>query len=75
MKQHALAIAALVLMGGPTLAEDFYVVQDSSTKKCTVVSEKPTSTTTTIVSSSGTIYKSRQEAESGMKTITVCSSN
>ena len=56
-------------------ADEFYVVQDVKTKKCTVVDKKPTDTSTTVVSPSGTIYKSRTEAESGMKTVKVCTSN
>jgi len=66
-------IAAFVT---PALAADeYYVVQDVKTKKCTVVDNKPTDTTTTVVSPSGTVYKSRSEAETGMKTVKVCSSN
>jgi hypothetical protein len=56
-------------------ADEYYVVQDVKTKKCTVVDKKPTDTTTTVVSPSGTVYKSRSEAETGMKTVKVCSSN
>ncbi|MCG2667398.1 hypothetical protein ACFPFP_10625 [Bradyrhizobium sp. GCM10023182] len=56
-------------------ADEFYVVQDVKTKKCTVVDKKPMDTSTTVVSPSGTIYKSRTEAESGMKTVKVCTSN
>ena len=60
----------------PVLAADeFYVVQDAKTKKCTVVDKKPVDTSTTVVSTSGTIYKSRTEAEAGMKTVKVCTSN
>ena len=60
----------------PALAADeFYVVQDVKTKKCTVVDKKPTETTMTVVSPSGMVYKSRTEAESGMKTVKVCTSN
>ncbi|MGY0575252.1 hypothetical protein ACTGJ9_032895 [Bradyrhizobium sp. RDM12] len=69
----AVMIAALA---GPAFAADeFYVVQDVKTKKCTVVDKKPTDTSMTVVSPSGTIYKSRTEAESGMKTVKVCTSN
>jgi len=53
------------------IAAEFYVVRDSTTKKCTVVDTKPTTTTTTIVDN-GT-YKTKTEAESGMKTTKVCS--
>ncbi|NEU94500.1 hypothetical protein [Bradyrhizobium uaiense] len=57
-------------------ADEFYVVQDVKTKKCTIVDQKPVdTTTTTVVSPSGTIYKTRSEAETGMKTVKVCSSN
>ena len=55
--------------------DSFYVVQDVKTKKCTIVDKKPTDTSMTVVSPSGTIYKSRTEAESGMKTVKVCTSN
>ena len=69
----AVMIAAFV---APALAADeFYVVQDAKTKKCTVVDKKPTESSMTVVSPSGTIYKSRTEAESGLKTVKVCSSN
>jgi len=69
----ALMLAALSL---PAFAADeFYVVQDVKTKKCTIVDKKPTDTSVTVVSPSGMIYKSRTEAESGMKTVKVCTSN
>ncbi|MGY4475828.1 hypothetical protein [Bradyrhizobium sp. USDA 3364] len=55
-------------------ADEFYVVQDVKTQKCMIVDKKPVDTTTTIVSPSGTIYKTRSEAETGMKTVKVCSS-
>ena len=71
-------VAAILIAGfvTPALAADeFYVVQDAATKKCTIVDKKPTEATTTVVSPSGTIYKTRTEAETGMKTIKVCTSN
>jgi hypothetical protein len=49
------------------------VVQDTATKKCTIVDKKPTTTTTVQVGP--VAFKTRTEAEAGMKTITVCSSN
>lgn len=75
-----LRIATAALMGAvfslPAFAADeFYVVQDVKTKKCTIVDKKPTDASMTVVSPSGTIYKSRTEAESGMKTVKVCTSN
>ncbi|MCP3373685.1 hypothetical protein [Bradyrhizobium cajani] len=73
MATAALMVAAVTL---PAFAADeFYVVQDVKTKKCTIVDKKPTDTSVTVVSPSGMIYKSRTEAESGMKTVKVCTSN
>jgi hypothetical protein len=71
------AAAALVAsFAAPAFAADeFYVVQDAKTKKCTVVDKKPTESSMTIVSPSGTVYKTRAEAETGIKTVKVCSSH
>jgi hypothetical protein len=69
-------IAALVLAAAfatPALAEDgFYIVRDTTTKKCTIVDKKPTVTTMTVVNPDGSVYKSRAEAETSMKTVKVC---
>jgi hypothetical protein len=68
----ALAFAATVVAETASAAE-FYVVRDSATKKCTVVDTKPTTTTTTVVDN-GT-FKTKTEAETGMKTMKVCTTN
>ena len=72
MKIRLIAAAALVAsFAAPAFAADeFYVVQDTSTKKCTIVDKKPTTTTVTQIGP--VAFKTRQEAESGMKTIKVC---
>ncbi|MBV9067062.1 MAG: hypothetical protein JO141_24715 [Bradyrhizobium sp.] len=71
-----IAASMLVAFVTPALAADeFYVVQDVKTKKCTVVDKKPVESTTTVVSPSGTVYKTRSEAETGMKSVKVCTSN
>ncbi|HZV05660.1 MAG TPA: hypothetical protein VE999_11310 [Gemmataceae bacterium] len=77
MKFRTLAAATLIaaFVAPAFAADEFYVVQDAKTKKCTVVDKKPVDTTTTVVSPSGTVYKSRTEAEAGMKTVKVCSSD
>jgi len=49
---------------------EFYVVQDKSTKKCTIVDKKPRTETTVVVGNG--IYKTRTEAETGMRTLKVC---
>ncbi|MGY3588977.1 hypothetical protein ACVIGB_002067 [Bradyrhizobium sp. USDA 4341] len=70
------AAALLAAFVTPAFAADeFYVVQDVKTKKCTIVDQKPVDTTTTVVSPSGTIYKTRSEAETGMKSVKVCTSD
>jgi len=67
-----LAFAASVAVQTAVAAE-FYVVRDATTKKCTIVDTKPTTTTTTIVDN-GT-FKTKTEAETGMKTMKVCTTN
>jgi hypothetical protein len=72
------SVFAAVLVAGlvsPALAADeFYIVQDVKTKRCTIVDKKPTTTETTIVGD-GKVFKTRTEAESGMKTVKVCTTN
>ena len=75
MKLNILIAATLMTaVATPALAQSFYVVQDVKTKKCTITETKPTATETTVVSGDS-VYKTRTEAETGMKTIKVCSSN
>ena len=72
-----LAASLAVAFAGSASAQmattEYYVVQDTSTKKCTIVDKKPTTTTTVMVGNG--VFKSRTEAETGMKSIKVCSSN
>jgi hypothetical protein len=68
----ALAFAASAI-AETAVAAEFYVVRDTTTKKCTVVDAKPTSTTTTIVDNG--VFKTKTEAETGMKTMKVCTTN
>jgi hypothetical protein len=67
----ALAAAFAVSASAQTVTE-YYVVQDASTKKCTIVDKKPT--TTSVVQVGPMAFKTRAEAEAGMKTIAVCTS-
>jgi hypothetical protein len=75
MKIKLVAAAALVAsFAVPTFAANqFYVVQDVKTKKCTVVDKRPTESSMTVVSPADAVYKTRTEAETGMKTVKVCS--
>jgi hypothetical protein len=74
MKKFLISAAAAAIMTGAAYAQtatEFYVVQDTSTKKCTIVDKKPTATTTVVVGD-GKVFKTRTEAETGMKTMKVC---
>src|SRR5262245_16522250 len=68
-----IAAVAVAAFATPSLAAEFYIVQDTATKRCTIVDQRPTTTTTTIVGP-GTTYTTRTEAESAMRTVKVCES-
>ena len=68
-----IAAAGLVAFVTPSLAAEYYIVQDTTTKRCTIVEQRPTTQTMTIVGP-GTAYTTRTEAEAGMKTVKVCES-
>ena len=74
MYKFVVASALVAALAVPAFAQsaEFYVVQDTTTKKCTIVDKKPTVTTQTVVTPAGTVYKTRAEAEAGMKTVKVC---
>jgi carbamate kinase len=66
------AVSLAAAFVAPALAADsYYIVQDVKTKKCTVTETKPTSAETTVVSGD-TVYKTKSEAQSGIKTTKVC---
>ena len=69
----AAAMASAIVGTAYAQSTEFFVVQDTTTKKCTIVDKKPT-TTTTVTQVGPVAFKTRQEAESGMKTIKVCES-
>jgi len=73
MTRLALAGALATALAVPAFAQtatEYYVVQDTTTKRCTIVDKKPT--TTTMVQVGPAMFKTRTEAETGMKTIKVC---
>ena len=67
------AVSAFAMTSAFAQTSEFYVVRDASTKKCTIVDKKPTSTTTTVVDNG--VFKTKTEAETGMKSIKVCTEN
>ena len=76
MKRFALAAGLAVALASSAFAQttEFYVVQDVKTKRCQIVDKKPT-TTTEITVLGNTVYKTRTEAETGMKSVKVCTTN
>ena len=70
MRTYIIGAALLLSMTAPALAEEFYIVQNPTTKKCTIVTERPTTTTTTVVGNS--TYTTRTEAQNALKTTKVC---
>ncbi len=75
MKLRILAAAALIAsFAAPALADEFYIVRDTTTKKCTIVEKRPTATTT-ITQVGPVAFKTRTEAEAGLKKEKVCVEN
>jgi len=67
MLKYLIAATLMVAFAAPALAVDeFYIVRNPD-KKCVVVDKKPTTTTTVVVGNS--VYKTRSEAESAVKTV------
>jgi hypothetical protein len=73
MKTKLFAAGVLIAAFATPAFADFYIVQDSGTKRCQIVSERPTTQTTVVVGNG--VYKTRTEAETGMKTVKVCESH
>ena len=72
--QKALAVAviwsALILPALAIAPEEYWVVQDATSKHCSVVAEKPMAQSTIV----GT-FKTRAEAENSIKATATCSSH
>jgi hypothetical protein len=73
MKKTIICGAVLAASIIPALADQYWVVQDSTSKHCSIVTEKPTTTTTTVVGP--VAFQTRTEAENSMKTTKVCTSD
>ena len=72
MKKAVVGIAFLVSSYAAAWAEEFYIVRDLATQKCTVVNKPPVTNTRTITLATDAIFKSRADAEAGIKSIKVC---
>lgn len=82
MKKAIICAFGLAVLATPAHADEYWVVQDLSTKNCSVIrvtkdkgffgwpfAEKPTGLTVI-----NTAFKTRTEAENSMKTTKICSS-
>jgi len=69
MKTKLFLAAAISVFAMPALADEFYIVQNPSTKECHIVSQKPEPSVGVVV---GTPFGARVEAEQHMKTVKVC---
>ena len=69
----AFAVPSALARTATTTSSEYYLVPGCHDEKCTVVDKKPTSTTTTIVDN-GT-FKTKTEAETGIKSTKVCTEN
>jgi hypothetical protein len=65
-----IVVGALVSPAFAVAPEEFWVVQDATTKHCSVVAEKPMSPATVVGNKS---FKSREAAEQFSKTDKMCS--
>ena len=50
-----------------TTTTEYYVVQDVQTKKCTIMDKKPETTTSVTILGDGAVFKTRTDADTGMK--------
>ena len=83
MKKTMICAFGLTVLATTALADDYWVVQDTSSKRCSVIrvtkdkgffgwpfAEKPTGLTVI-----KTAFKTRTEAENSMKTTKICNSD
>jgi len=69
MKKLAILSTAFALLAGPALAQEFYIVQDRSTKDCRIVEQKPTESTSITILGDGAVFSTRTEAQTRLKEI------
>ena len=78
MKRGLLCLTLLLILDASCLSQAaktepaFYVVLNSLTKNCTVADKMPRTDSPNITVASDTIYRSRAEAETAIKTLATC---
>jgi hypothetical protein len=75
-----LLLAAMIALGQPAAAQSargtpaFYIVLDALAKRCSIVDKTPKTDTPNLTVANDTIYPTREEAETAMKTLPSCKS-
>jgi hypothetical protein len=78
MKRSLLCLGFLMMLGASCFSQTakpepaFYVVLNSLTKNCTVADKMPRTDSPNITVASDTIFRSRAEAETAIKTLNQC---
>jgi hypothetical protein len=78
MKRSLLCLGFLMMLDASGFSQAaktepaFYVVLNSLTKNCTVADKMPRTDSPNITVASDTIFRSRAEAETAIKTLTPC---
>lgn len=69
MKTRIMLAIGVAVLTTPALADEYYIVQNPTTKQCRIVMEKPEPSVGVVI---GTPFGARIEAENRMRTVTVC---
>jgi hypothetical protein len=69
-----LGAALLAATVTPSLAAEYFIVQDTKSKRCQIVDVRPSGPDMVIVGPTGQIYVTRDEASRAMTTVEVCKS-
>jgi len=69
MKRTIMLAVGIAALATPALAEEFYIVQNPTTKVCHIVSERPEPSVGVVI---GAPFGVRLEAENHLKTVKVC---
>jgi hypothetical protein len=62
-------IAGLLALAAPAMADEYYIVQNPTTKHCTIVEKRPETSAGLVI---GAPFGVRVEAEGRMKTVKEC---
>ena len=69
MKKAVIVSATFAVLAGPALAQEFYIVRDTSSKECRIVEQRPKDKTTVTILGDGAVFKTRTEAQARLKEV------